>query len=77
MSFQCVFWRARIRVPDAGRVVAASRRQTAGVYRRELAGKDRLTVTGDTVCETRDGVDLEDGLGFGAEGDGSPRMGLA
>jgi hypothetical protein len=34
-------------------------------------------VTGDTVRETRDGVDLEDGLRFGAEGDGGPSKGLA
>lgn len=66
MPFQCVFRCARVCVPDAGRVVPASRRKTARGYWGELAGEDRLAVAGDTVRKTRDGMDLEDRLGFGA-----------
>jgi hypothetical protein len=38
MSFQCVLRRARVGIPDARRVVAASSRQAARGYGRELTG---------------------------------------
>ena len=79
MPFQCVLRRAGVRIPDTSRVVAASGCQTARRYGGELGGQDRLAVAGDTMSQTRDGVDFEDCLRLGAECNGGPnkRIGIS
>lgn len=58
---------ARVRVPDAGRVVAGPGGQARGGGGREGGAEDGLPVARDAVRQARDGLHAEDGLRLGRE----------
>lgn len=69
MTTEGVLWGAGIGIPHPRSLVARASREKAAASGTELRGQDGLAMSRHSVRHASDGMDLEHGLGLGAERD--------